>query len=75
MWFKDDPLGRIYLLLNKTLTDNSSIKLAIIKTFLFFIRIWWNLDGYILQLHQVSSKSDDKQKSFINSKFNGWVVR
>ena len=55
-------------------------KWAINKTFLFFIRLWWNLVKlwypcvHVLQLHQVPSKSDEKQKSFINSTFNGCVV-
>ena len=49
-------------------------KRAIIKTFLFFIWFWWNLAKLysypcVLQFHQVSSKSDEKQKSFINSPF------
>ena len=48
-------------------------KQAIIKTFLFFIRFWWNLVklwySAVLQLHPVSSKTDEKQKSFINSPF------
>ena len=31
---------------------------------------------HVPQLHQVSSKSDEKQKSFINSsQFNGCVIR
>ena len=33
-------------------------KQAINKTFLFFIRFWWKL---VLQSHQVSLKSDEKQ--------------
>ena len=36
--------GWIHLPLNKTLTDDTSVKWStIMKTFLFFIRFWWNL--------------------------------
>ena len=62
--------GRIDLPLNKTLTDDISVKQAINKTFLVFIRS----DPFALQFQQVSLKSDKKQKCFINSPFNGYVV-
>ena len=46
-------------------------KRAINKTFLFFIWFWWNLlNPCVLQFHQVSSKLDEKPKSFINSLFS-----
>ena len=53
---------------NGTLMDNTSIKWAIKKNFfLFFIQFWWNMPMLylcVLQLHQVSSKSNEKQKKF-----------
>ena len=51
--------------------DDSSVKWAINKTFFVFQAILMKLGevvcntyGYLLQLHQVSSKSDEKQKKF-----------
>ena len=47
------------------------------KTFIVFHRILMKLDEDdnsmqgVLQLHQVSSKLDEKQKSFINGPSNG----
>ena len=43
------------------------------KVKICFIQFWWHLVKllytWVLQLHQVSSKSDEKQKSFVNSPF------
>ena len=50
-------------------------KRSINKTFLFFTRFCWNLvklwvlTHWVLQLQQVSSKLDEKTKSFINRPF------
>ena len=48
--------------LNGTLMDNTSVKQSKLKLFCFS-------SDFVLQLHQVSSKSDENQKSFINSPF------
>ena len=48
-------------------------KRAINKTFLFlsdFDETWWSCSTHcVLRFHQVSSKSDEKQKSFIKGPF------
>ena len=48
--------------------DDTSIKQSIIKTFFVFHPI-------LMKLHQVSSKWDEKHKSFNYRPFNGSVVR
>ena len=40
-----------------------------------FYETWWSCSTHcVLQFQQVSWKSDEKQKSFINSPFNGYVI-
>ena len=51
-------------------------KWAINKTFFFiFNPILIKLGEVVVQLHQVSSKLDEKQKSFHYRPFNGSVIR
>ena len=50
--------------------DDSSIKRAIIKTFFYLIL----MKHGVLQLQHISSKSDQKQKSFIGSPSNGCII-
>ena len=46
-------------------------KRAINKTFLYFIWFWWNCSTHwVLQLHQVSSKSDEKQNFSLIARFS-----
>ena len=56
-----------------TLWNSEQKNGLLIKLFCFtsdFDETGWNCSTYwVLQLHQVSSKSDEKQKSFINSPF------
>ena len=62
--------------------DDTAVKWATNKTFVFHpilmrlgeVVVHMATAGTILQLHRVSSKSDEKQKSFINSLFNGCVI-
>ena len=56
-------LGRIHLVLNKTLTDDTSVKRAQIKTFFVFYPILLKLGEVVVpmcttQLHQVSTNLD-----------------
>ena len=66
-------LGQIHLLL----VDRPFV---IYKKFLLFIKSCWNLGKLLTvahgfqQFHQVSSKSDVKQKRFISNTFNRWSV-
>ena len=55
--------------------DDSSVKWDLNKTFFVFHPILMKL-GEVSSgiLHQVSSKLDEKQKSFVNKPFNGCVV-
>ena len=54
-----------------TLWNSEQKNGLLIKLFCFssdFDETWWNCSTHwVLQLHQVSSNSDEKQKSFINS--------
>ena len=76
MFYEESVLGialcRIFTVL-LSLWNSEQKNGLIIKLFCFssdFDETWWNCrtHGY-LKLHQVSSKSDDKQKSFIDSLF------
>ena len=41
-----------------------------------FIETWWNCSTHrVLQLHQVSLHSDEKNNSFISNTFNGRSIR
>ena len=76
-------LGLIYFLSKKLLIDDctkdwykknqTEAKMAINKYFSFFIRFWWKLVRlkywWVLQCDQLSSKLDEKQKSFITCLF------
>ena len=55
-----------------TLWNSKQKNGLLIKRFCFsfnFDETWWSCYPCVLQFHQVSSKSDEKQKSFINSPF------
>ena len=66
------PLCMIFTIL-LTLWNSEQINGLFIKLFCFssdFDETWWSCSyPSVLQFHQVSSKSDEKQKSFINSPF------
>ena len=57
-------IGQSHLVLNKTLTDDTSVKWAQIKTFFVesnFVETWRSCsmhDACVLQLNQVSTKLD-----------------
>ena len=62
-----------------TLWNSEQKNGLLIKLFCFssdFDETWWSCSyPCVLQFHQALSKSNEKQKSFINSRFNGCVVR
>ena len=60
-------IGRIHL----PLMDGLLVKSFIKETFLFFIRIQWNFVKFLLQLHQFSLNSNEKQKRFL---MTNWKV-
>ena len=70
--FGTAPLCTIFTIL-LTLWNSEQKNGLLIKLFCFssdFDETWWSCSyPCVLQFHQVSSKSDEKQKSFINSLF------
>ena len=72
MWLVSVTLCTIFTIL-LTLWNSEQKNGLLIKFICFssdFDETWWSCSTFcVLQFHQVSSKSDEKQKSFINSPF------
>ena len=76
MKLADFFLGRIHLLLNKTLMDDTSIKRTQIKTFLSnFVETWWSCSTHVYYNLTKFQQNWINKKKFYLCPFNGSVIR